>query len=344
MLDHVGVVVRELEPAVRFLEALGLQAGEPMEIEGEWVDAVNGLDGVRARMVWLSTPDGRAHVEVSTYLAPEYAGDTAPLPPNAPGLRHLTFRVPDLDAALAAVREQGFVPIAPPRRYEDVFRLVYLPGPEGLLVELAEPLDRTRLGVAPQTWRSHGLVLRPLTVQDAEADHAAVMDTVEQLRVWEGTGWPEPGFSVEENRAELADLQQRHLDRRACTYTVRAAVENGEGPDALGCVYAFPSAATFLARSEVSTVGEVAWEDVDVLVYFWVRGGGNEQAGGQAELQARLLAALRAWFETEWGGRRIVYVTHEDCNWQLDPLRDAGLAELFRLREPGKSGQWRVLG
>src|SRR6478735_2958146 len=157
-------------------------------------------------------------------------------------------------------------------------------------------------GPVPAGLRTDEFLLRPILAVDAEADHDAVMETREYLRLWEQSTWPEDDFTVEADRRDLAGLEERHAEGRAFTYTVL----DTDGAACLGCVYVFPTGASFLAKSTVTPVADDAWEDVDVVAYFWVRR--RRMADG---LDERLLAALRVWFRDEWRVPRAVFVTSE---------------------------------
>jgi hypothetical protein len=183
----------------------------------------------------------------------------------------------------------------------------------------------------PSGLRTDEFVLRPIRATDAERDHDAVMETREDLRTWEQTGWPGEDFTVEANREDLVDLERRHAEHRAFTYTV---VDPGDAV-CLGCVYVFPTAATFLARSAVTAVADTAWSDVEAVVYFWVRA--SRVATG---LDERLLRALRSWFSDEWAFERTVYVTSELFEQQRRLLETSGLRPCFELVEPGKPGRY----
>ena len=135
----------------------------------------------------------------------------------------------------------------------------------------------------PAELRDQRVVLRPITAEDAAIDHAAVVETREYLRLWEQSSWPEDDFTVEANRADLVDLEQRHAAGRAYTYTVLDPL----GTESLGCVYVFPTSATFLKKATVTPVGNDSWADVQAVVYFWARRSRMETG-----LDGRLLAAL----------------------------------------------------
>lgn len=190
-------------------------------------------------------------------------------------------------------------------------------------------------GPVPAGLRTDEFLLRPIVADDAEADHAAVMETREYLRLWEQSTWPEDDFTVEADRRDLVELEERHAEGRAFTYTVLDA----DGRECLGCVYVFPTGASFLAKSTVTPVAGVAWEEVELVAYFWVRR--TRMANG---LDERLLAALRAWFADEWRVPRAVFVTNEQFTQQVDVLRRTDLTLQFELVEPGKPGTYLVFG
>lgn len=187
----------------------------------------------------------------------------------------------------------------------------------------------------PARLETEDFVLRPITAADAELDHAAVMETRQALRLWEQSTWPADDFTVEQNRADLADLERRHAEHRAFTYTVL----DHAGAECLGCVYLFPTTATFLARSTVTPLGQDRWEEVDAVTYFWVR-----ESRMQSGLDARLLAAIRTWLEDEWGFERAVYVTSELFEHQVELLERTDLTVRFQLLEPGKPARYLVFG
>ena len=139
-MDHIGVVVEDLDAVSAFFEALGLEREGEWEAGGRWVDGVIGLAGVRSRCAMLRTPDGAARLELSQFVSPVAPPRAPDAPANGPGLRHLAFPVDDLDESLAVVRGFGYDVMGTIERYEDVYRLCYVRGPEGLIVELAEEL------------------------------------------------------------------------------------------------------------------------------------------------------------------------------------------------------------
>jgi catechol 2,3-dioxygenase-like lactoylglutathione lyase family enzyme len=139
-MDHVGINVDDLDAATAFFVGIGLEASEPWITEGVWADRIVGLDGVRSESVMLSTLAGDHKIELSHFLSPLDDAPPAPAPANRHGIRHLAFPVDDLDGTLASVRAAGFELIGEVQQYEDQWRLCYVRGPEGIIVELAEEL------------------------------------------------------------------------------------------------------------------------------------------------------------------------------------------------------------
>jgi catechol 2,3-dioxygenase-like lactoylglutathione lyase family enzyme len=86
----------------------------------------------------LETPDGHGRLELSKFHAPSGRGGDRHAPANAPGIRHVTFEVDDIDAAVASVRARGGELVGEVEDYQDIYRLCYVRGPEGIIVELAE--------------------------------------------------------------------------------------------------------------------------------------------------------------------------------------------------------------
>jgi catechol 2,3-dioxygenase-like lactoylglutathione lyase family enzyme len=139
-MDHVGIVVDDLAAAVEFFVELGLELRGEATVEGGWVDRVVGLEGVRAEIAMLETPDGHSRVELSKFHAPPARGGDGPAPANTLGIRHLSFAVDDLDGVLAGLQARGAELVGEVERYKDSYLLCYVRGPEGIIVELAEEI------------------------------------------------------------------------------------------------------------------------------------------------------------------------------------------------------------
>jgi catechol 2,3-dioxygenase-like lactoylglutathione lyase family enzyme len=140
-LDHVGVVVDDLEAATAFFVDLGLEREEPGVVEGEWVDKIIGLHGVRAELVFVRAPGGNGAIELVKFHSPPDDGGADSSAPNRLGIRHLSFLVDDLDTLIERSRSRGLDTVGEVHEYGNIFRLCYLRGPEGIIVELAERID-----------------------------------------------------------------------------------------------------------------------------------------------------------------------------------------------------------
>jgi len=137
-MDHVGIVVDDLAAATAFFVELGLELQGEAPVEGDWVDRIVGLDGVRAQIAMLQTPDGHSRLELTEFHTPSSGGGYQRAPANASGIRHVAFAVEDIDAVLARLQASGAELIGELGRYEDRYRLCYVRGPAGIIVELAE--------------------------------------------------------------------------------------------------------------------------------------------------------------------------------------------------------------
>jgi catechol 2,3-dioxygenase-like lactoylglutathione lyase family enzyme len=139
-MDHVGVVVEDLQGAVEFFTQLGMEVQGDGSVEGEWVDRIVGLDGIQVEMAMLKTASGDAKVELVKFLSPPPEDGSPAAPSNTTGLRHLAFEVEDVDTLVAGLQERGGELVGELVRYGNSYRLCYVRGPEGIIVELAEPL------------------------------------------------------------------------------------------------------------------------------------------------------------------------------------------------------------
>jgi catechol 2,3-dioxygenase-like lactoylglutathione lyase family enzyme len=139
-MEHVGIVVEDLAAARAFFLELGLklQGGGP--VEGSWVDRVVGLEGVRVEIAMMETPDGDGRLELAKFHAPSGRSDDQHAPVNTPGIRHIAFAVDDIDAVVASLLARGGELVGEVERYRDSYRLCYVRGPEGIIVELAEQI------------------------------------------------------------------------------------------------------------------------------------------------------------------------------------------------------------
>ncbi len=142
-MDNVLIVVEDLEAAKAFFGELGMELDGETQVEGPWVDSVVGLDGVRADIAMLRTPDGHGRVELTRFHTPP-AVRTEPenAPSNALELRRIMFTVDDLDDVVVRLRTHGAELLREIAQYEDVYRLCFMRGPEGIIIGLAEHLSQ----------------------------------------------------------------------------------------------------------------------------------------------------------------------------------------------------------
>ncbi len=136
-MEHVGIVVDDLAAATVFFVELGLKLQGQGPVEGGWVDRVVGLEGVRAEIAMVETPDGHGRLELTKFHVPSGRGGDRHAPANTPGIRHVAFAV---DAVVPSLRARGAELVGVVERYEDSYRLCYVRGPEGIIVELAEQI------------------------------------------------------------------------------------------------------------------------------------------------------------------------------------------------------------
>ncbi|WP_027004686.1 VOC family protein [Conexibacter woesei] len=139
-MDHAGLTVTDMDAAVAFFTALGMENAGGTSVAGEDVDRIVGLDGVRSDVVMLQTPDGHNRIELSSFSAPPAEPGPGRALINVVGLRHVCFQVDDMDATIAIAREHGAELVREVVTWGSAFKLCYLWGPEGIIVELAEKL------------------------------------------------------------------------------------------------------------------------------------------------------------------------------------------------------------
>ena len=139
-MDNVGIVVESLDAAISFFAELGLELEGRAMIEGDWSGRVTGLRDQRVEIAMMRTPDGHGRIELSRFLAPAVAEDHRNAPVNALGYLRVMFAVDDLDDTLARLRRHGAQLVDEVVQYEDVYRLCYVRGPEGILIGLSEQI------------------------------------------------------------------------------------------------------------------------------------------------------------------------------------------------------------
>ena len=139
-MDNVGIVVEDLAATVDFFVELGLELEGRATIEGEWAGRVTGLGDQHVEVAMMRTPDGHSRLELSRFLRPPAVADHRTAPVNALGYLRVMFAVDDLDETLERIGKHGAQLVGEVVEYQDVYRLCYVRGPEGLLIGLAQEL------------------------------------------------------------------------------------------------------------------------------------------------------------------------------------------------------------
>ncbi len=140
-MDNVLIVVEDLEAAKAFFAELGMELVGETQVEGPWADRVVGLEGVRTDIAMMQTPDGHGRVELSKFHTPPAIKAEPENPPaNTLGIRRIMFTVDDLDDVVARLRNYGAELVDEIAQYEDLYRLCFMRGPEGIVIGLAEEL------------------------------------------------------------------------------------------------------------------------------------------------------------------------------------------------------------
>jgi catechol 2,3-dioxygenase-like lactoylglutathione lyase family enzyme len=141
-MDNVGIVVEDLDAAIEFFTELGLELEGRAPIEGDWADGCTGLRGQRVEIAMMRTPDGHSRLELCRFLAPPVVADHRTAPVNALGYLRVMFAVEDIDDTVARLRALGAEVVDKIVQYQDAYRLCYIRGPEGILIGLAQELER----------------------------------------------------------------------------------------------------------------------------------------------------------------------------------------------------------
>lgn len=143
-MDNVGIVVESLDENIAFFVELGLKLEGRVTIEGEWAGRVTGLPNQRVEIAMMVTPDGHSRLEMSRFLTPAIVADHRSAPVNALGYLRVMFTVADIDETLIKLQRIGARLVGEVVKYEELYRLCYIRGPEGLLIGLAEQLSEKR--------------------------------------------------------------------------------------------------------------------------------------------------------------------------------------------------------
>lgn len=144
-MDHVGVIVNDLPAAKAFFLELGLEVIREVDVEGEWVERIIGLTDVRETVVMLRVPGGEANLELVKFYMPLDEKGIQPSFANTLGIRHIAFAVEDIEGMTAKLKNKGAKLFGEITNYKDMYKLCYVRGPEGIIVELAEKIEETEV-------------------------------------------------------------------------------------------------------------------------------------------------------------------------------------------------------
>lgn len=139
-MDNVGIVVEDIDAAIKFFTELGLELEGRAPIEGEWADGVTGLREMRVEIAMMRTPDGHSRLEISKFHLPPAIADHRTAPVNSLGYLRVMFTIEDIDDTLARLTRHGAKLVGKVVQYEESYRLCYIRGPEGILIGLAQEL------------------------------------------------------------------------------------------------------------------------------------------------------------------------------------------------------------
>jgi catechol 2,3-dioxygenase-like lactoylglutathione lyase family enzyme len=142
-MDNVLIVVEDLDAVISFFVELGMELeGKPGAVEGRWVERVIGIDDVRQDIAMLRAPDGHGRIELAMFHTPKaISAEPKNAPANTLGIRRIMFAVDDIEDVVARLRTHGAELVGELAQYEDIYRLCYVRGPEGIIVGLAEQLS-----------------------------------------------------------------------------------------------------------------------------------------------------------------------------------------------------------
>lgn len=139
-MDNVGIVVEDLDAAIKFFVELGLTLEGRMRVDGEWAGRVTGVRDQRVEIAMMNTPDGHSRLELSRFDAPAIASDHRTAPVNSLGYLRVMFAVDDINDTLARLSKLGATVVDEVVDYQNIYRLCYIRGPEGILIGLAQQL------------------------------------------------------------------------------------------------------------------------------------------------------------------------------------------------------------
>ncbi len=140
-MNNVGIVVENLDKAISFFSEIGLKLEGRTMVEGEWSGRVTGLKNQSVEIAMMVTPDGHSRLELSRFITPTTISDHRTAPVNSLGYLRVMFKVDNIDELLSRLTKQGATLVDEVVNYQDIYRLCYIRGVEGLLIGLAEQIN-----------------------------------------------------------------------------------------------------------------------------------------------------------------------------------------------------------
>ena len=139
--DHIGITVADLDSATAFFVGLGLEVEGRMSMEGAFVDTVIGIPGSRSEIVTLLLPGGGTKLELSRFIRPDHGPGSPDAMSTELELRNVAFEVDDLETMVDRLAADGYGLVGGIGQYEDIWRMAYVRGPEGIVVALAQRIS-----------------------------------------------------------------------------------------------------------------------------------------------------------------------------------------------------------
>ena len=185
--DQVGITVADLDTVTAFFVGLGLEVEGRMFVEGEFLDTVIGIPDSRTEIVMLRPPDGGTRLELSSFVRPDHEPGSPAAMATELGLRNVAFEVDDLQAAVDRLAADGYGLVGGIGQYEDIWRMAYVRGPEGIIVSLAERIDSRQLG-EPESARRRSPSERETPGRSVRGSRGGTRRTALRRRSCRGTG------------------------------------------------------------------------------------------------------------------------------------------------------------
>ncbi len=139
-IDHIGIVVNDFDRAKEFFLDFGFVVEDEQDIEGELLDKVMGMQGCKSRVAFMVSPGEQIKIELTKFIRPENITPSVPNQMNTVGIEHIAMWVDDLDGIITSVKDKGYEMITGIENHENMLKVCYFRGPDGIIMEMAEML------------------------------------------------------------------------------------------------------------------------------------------------------------------------------------------------------------